>query len=228
MKHAAVEYYERLRTGYTERIRQLVLNYDQMVACIVDLLELSSPRTALDVGAGTGIVTRAVLERIPGVSVTALDAVAEMLDEARHLLEPFGDRVTFLHDDIATLSRASPFDAVFSNLVIHNVTYDAKPRVLASIRSMLSHDGVFVWGDLIRYDDTRLQEDFVGRRIAFAEESGCPADLVRVSFEKEAAQDYPLTIGETTAVARTAGFPDPQLVWTGSTFAIFYLRARTA
>jgi tRNA (cmo5U34)-methyltransferase len=49
----------------------------------------------LDLGAGTGGLSAAVLGGLPGARVTLVDVDTEMLDEARRRLAPFAERVRF-------------------------------------------------------------------------------------------------------------------------------------
>ena len=94
---------------------------------------------------------------------------------------------------------------------------------MSAIHDWLNPGGVFVWGDLIRYRDPRIQDHFVDQRKAHAISAGCSEELIRQNFEKEAEQDYPLTIEETLEMASGAGFGGAELVWAHDTFAVFLL-----
>ena len=54
MKKTAKAFYTQLADGYAEKIRQLVPMYDDMVQCIVELLQMGAPEGVLDLGAGVG------------------------------------------------------------------------------------------------------------------------------------------------------------------------------
>ncbi|HSM84571.1 MAG TPA: methyltransferase domain-containing protein [Candidatus Limnocylindrales bacterium] len=73
----------------------------------------------LDAGCGTGRVTAALLQAFPGCRVTAVDASANMVQQARQALTGFGDRVTVRQLDLLELSEADAFDVVFSTAVFH-------------------------------------------------------------------------------------------------------------
>ena len=224
MKKIAEDYYAELKTEYSVKIRQLVPRYDDMTRCITEILELCSPETVLDIGAGVGNLSQIILQNLPRVRVTAVDACEEMVSDARRLLQHAGDRITLLHTDILDFSPEGKFDAVLSNLVLHNMSPDQKSRLLRAIRQWLTPGGAFIWGDLIRYADCRVQEHFIRQRMSFAVAAGCPRDLVKENFEKEERADHPLTVEQTLRVARSVGFPDPQNVWIHDTFAVFLLR----
>lgn len=224
MSPSANRFYRDLTDDYGVKIRQLVPLYDDLVDSVVDLVAYSDPGSVLDVGAGTGIVARRLLDRLPTVRVTLLDPMADMLDEARALLDGWGDRVSYACNDVRDYIPEGPFEAIFSNLVLHNVPDVEKPGTLARIREWLAPDGVFVWGDFIRHASPELQSHFVARRVAFARASGCPEALVRANFDKEARDDHPLTPAETLSLLADARFEDAHVAWLHDTFAVFWSR----
>jgi trans-aconitate methyltransferase len=104
-----------------------------------DLIELLAPRPGervLDLGSGTGQLTAEIAKR--GVEVVGIDNSAEMVEQARRnhpdLRFEIGDARTFALD--------RPFDAVFSNAVLHWV----KPpgEAVDRIRHALRPGGRFV------------------------------------------------------------------------------------
>lgn len=224
MKRTARTYYADLRDDYSVKIRQLVPKYDEMVECIVQLLRLRAPRRVLDIGAGIGNVTALVLDSVPDVHVTALEISDEMFLAAQTNLEAAADRVRLVHQDIVDFEPDERYDAVFTNLVLHNITPDERRRVLERTHDWLEPGGVFVWSDMICYADERVQEYFVEYRKIFARAAGCPEELVQQNFEKEATEDHPLTVEGTLSEGRAAGFSDAFPVWAHDLFAICCLR----
>src|SRR6266567_4062055 len=83
--------------SYDVQIRRFIPHYDDMIATGVELLAALTPADAhvLDLGGGTGALSSAVLEALPGVRVTVLDVDPEMLAEAGRRLARFSGRVAF-------------------------------------------------------------------------------------------------------------------------------------
>jgi ubiquinone/menaquinone biosynthesis C-methylase UbiE len=71
--------------GYDVQIRRFIPHYDDMIKTGVELLGVLAPADGhiLDLGGGTGALSSAVLEGLPGVHVTVLDVDTDMLGEAR-------------------------------------------------------------------------------------------------------------------------------------------------
>jgi SAM-dependent methyltransferase len=90
----------------------------------------------LDIGCGTGQLTAQLAES--GADVTGLDRSAEMLAQARHNFPG----LSFELGDAASFTFPEPFDAVFSNAVLHWVR-DAD-AVAACVSRVLKPNGRFV------------------------------------------------------------------------------------
>ena len=121
MKEKVREYYADLRQAYPTKIRQLVPKYDEMVDLIVELLRLDEPRTVLDIGAGIGNLSAAVLAGLPETRVTVVEACEEMFGEAAQTLNHYSDRVKLVNRDILDFIPEHGYDAIISNLVLHNI-----------------------------------------------------------------------------------------------------------
>ncbi|MEO5919221.1 MAG: methyltransferase domain-containing protein [Candidatus Limnocylindrales bacterium] len=102
---------------------------------VIDRLPLSGAEVVLDAGCGSGRVTEALLERLPGGRVIALDASPAMLEEARRRLARFGDRVTYVEADLGrSLPIEQPIDHILSTATFHWVAdHDALFRNLAAV-----------------------------------------------------------------------------------------------
>lgn len=218
-------FYARLSDAYGDRIRQLVPRYDDMLRCIVELAVLQDPRRILDVGAGTGEVSRGLLQALPDARVIAIDPSAEMVAAARGLRASAGDRWSIVRADADGIETKENFHLVTSNLVLHNLPPSVKERMLQRIRTWLVPSGVFLWGDFVRHHDPSLHDHYMEQRAAYAMAAGCPPEIVSANFAKERHEDFPCTVDEALALAQRAGFGERQIVWMHDTFAIFRMTA---
>lgn len=107
-------------------------------ADVLDLLDPSPGERVLDVGCGTGHLTREMDER--GARPVGVDRSREMLREAR---AAYPD-LSFVRADARSLPVGSGFDAVFSNATLHWVPAADQDRVLAGVRDALAPGGRFV------------------------------------------------------------------------------------
>jgi trans-aconitate methyltransferase len=108
------------RHGYVHR----------MAGSLVELLEPKAGERVLDVGCGTGELTRAIA--LAGARVVGVDASASMIEAARRSFPELDLRVM----DAREMRFEEPFDAVFSNATLHWVRPPEKAaaRIFAALR----------------------------------------------------------------------------------------------
>jgi ubiquinone/menaquinone biosynthesis C-methylase UbiE len=111
---------------------------------------LAAPRV-LEVGCGTGNLTRALVAR--GARVTAVDFNPDMLALARAKLVAAAERVEF-HEmaavEIADRFAPESFDAAAATLVLSEMSADEQAFVLRATRTVLRPGGRLVVADEVR------------------------------------------------------------------------------
>ena len=217
-------YYAELSERYDQKIRQLVPRYDEMVSAVLALVGHGAPGTVIDIGVGDGAVDAMLLERLPGVTVTGIDANEAMVAIATVALRRFEERARVVPADVLHFRPSHPVDLVLSNLVLHNLTPAAREALLADVRRWLLPGGTLVWGDLIRLPEPAAQRRAVAYRRRFALATGCDPGLVEENFRKEGTEDHPMTTREMLAVLHRCGFEERRVAWTHDTFAVIAAR----
>jgi trans-aconitate 2-methyltransferase len=111
-------------------------------AQVLDRLALAGDETVLDLGCGTGRVTRQLLERLgPDGRVIGIDGSAAMVAEAARLLAD-DPRAGFAQQDLLALDVDAPADAAVSSATFHWIKdHDA---LFARVRAALKPGGQFV------------------------------------------------------------------------------------
>jgi tRNA (cmo5U34)-methyltransferase len=193
-----------------------------MLATGVELLAALASPTArvVDLGAGTGALSAAVLGGLPGASVTLVDVDSQMLDEARRRLAPFVERVRFR--EASFLDPLPAADAMVASLALHHVhDLDAKTDLYRSIRGALVSGGVFLNLDAAITEGVRLNALTFDRWAARMAEHGMTESDARGHFAAWAAEDRYFPVAEELAALRRAGFAEVECFWRRGSSAIF-------
>lgn len=103
---------------------------------LVDLLAPQAGERVLDLGCGTGHLTAEIAAR--GAEVIGVDSSPSMIAQARQNFP----KLTFQLSDARSFHFDEPFDAVFSNAVLHWIP--EADRVAASVAAALKPGGRFV------------------------------------------------------------------------------------
>jgi trans-aconitate methyltransferase len=108
----------------------------QYGASLVELLAPKPGERILDLGCGTGHLTAQIAQA--GATVVGLDHSAKMLEQARSAYP----RLEFVTGDARDFTFADPFDAIFSNAVLHWI--QPPEAVIRCVRDALRPGGRFV------------------------------------------------------------------------------------
>ena len=108
---------------------------------LFDHLQLPSQARVLELGAGTGLLWRENLSRVPdGWNITLSDFSPGMLQQARDNLRDAGRPFTFALVDAQDIPfEDDSFDAVIANFMLYHVP--DRPRAFAEIRRVLRLNG---------------------------------------------------------------------------------------
>src|SRR5579863_5197431 len=130
---------------------------------LIDLLDPKSGERILDLGCGTAHLTAQIAAR--GAEVAGLDSSASMIAQARQNYP----KLKFVLGDARSFRFDEPFDAVFSNAVLHWIPESAE--VIASVAGALKAGGRFVFEMGARGNTAQI----VAALTSTLEEAGYPA-----------------------------------------------------
>lgn len=197
--------------AYDQAIRAWIPGYETMLARAADAVASVSPSRVLELGAGTGGLSAAILAREVVGAVDLLDIDPEMLGQASIRLAPFGERAR-LH--LGSFSDALPScDAAAASLSLHHIPrMEDRISIFRRVHTALAPGGVFVNGDVM------MPTEGSGRDASFAAwgahmaRSGISDEEARQHFADWADEDTYYPPAEEMAGLRAAGF-EAALVW---------------
>lgn len=143
-----------LNPGYHRALR------DAAAMLVARLRETAAPRRLWDLGCGSGLSTRALVDAAgPGTTVVGVDASPGMLDRAR--AKDWPEQVRFVEalaqdlPQVAAEEAAGPADGAFAAYLIRNVPEDQRDATVAVIRDQVRPGGWVALQDYHVKGDTR-------------------------------------------------------------------------
>lgn len=200
--------------AYDRQIGRWVPGYEDMIATVVSILDdvLPADPLVIDLGAGTGALSGAILAAIPRARLLLIDIDPTMLEGAAARLAAFGPR--------AELRRASfddalpPCDAVVASLALHHVPeLDRKRALYTRIHSALRPGGVLLSADATVHEDGPEHARFYREWAARMASAGISAEEARSLFAQWAGEDRYFPLTTELGLLADAGFPRPECFW---------------
>jgi tRNA (cmo5U34)-methyltransferase len=216
--HDALAMFDAQAATYEAERRLLIPPYDDFYGTAVDALALSGrpPRRVLDLGSGTGLLSRRVHAAHPDARLTLLDGAPRMLAEARGAL---GDAAAYVDGDLTDPLPAGEWDAVVSALAIHHLEDDAKRELFARVHEVLAPGGVFVNAEHVAGPTALFEAHYAewhGRR---ARALGAPEDVWAASVGRR-RMDRCASVEVQLGWLRAAGFADADCLFKDRLFAV--------
>ncbi len=116
--------------------------------------------TFLDLGAGAGALSRAILERYPRSTAILADFSDQMMGAGARDLQPFADRYRYVTFDMTTSDWPGEIpgtlNAIVSSLFVHHLPGERKQTLFAEIFSRLAPGG---WS--LNYDPVKTGDPVV-------------------------------------------------------------------
>ncbi len=203
---------------------------------ICQLIPVSpEPFHVVELCCGEGTLARAILERFPMSRVHGYDGSATMLNKARTVLQPFGERFTLQAFDLAATHWRSflwPVRAIVSSLAIHHLDGDQKHELYHDLSRLLNPGGVLIIADLIQPAHTLGVQMAAQAWDAAVRQTATERDGNSVAFDTfrrdqwnffhyPDAMDKPSSVYEHLRWLEEAGFSVVDVYWLKAGHAIY-------
>jgi tRNA (cmo5U34)-methyltransferase len=206
---------------FDARVVKSVPFYADMLEALVSALPFkkNDAKKILDLGCGTGSISKKIKEHFPKAKITCADFSENMLEIAKNKLRDYRD-VRYVVCDMRNLDY-SGYDAVVSSLTLHHLRRGAeKLRLYQKIHFGLRKGGVLYLADLVLGETDYLQRLNLEMWKRFLSRHMSEKDMNerRRRYRRE---DRPFRLSEELGWLRRAGFRRLDVVWKHYHFAVF-------
>ena len=219
------EHFEQEAAEYDRTFLRIIPRYREMLEALAAVLPFPDGGTfsAIDLGCGTGNVSRMVLDRYPGAEMTCVDFAPKMLEMARKKL---GDGVAFIQADLNSFDFPRRYDAVVSSLALHHFADDAaKLNFYRKIHAGLVPGGVFVNADIVLGSDPGLQQLYMRKWREFMLETIPEEEVDGKWLVNHRGGDRPAKLMTHLAMLGECGFTDIDVVYKYYNYTVYTARA---
>jgi tRNA (cmo5U34)-methyltransferase len=199
-------------SDYDAEIRRYLPAYEEMIGTVAAIVGTLGAPYVVDLGAGTGALGAAILDRVPGARVQFLDIDPAMLEVAGTRVAGHGDRAELRRGSFDDALPAC--DAVVASLSLHHVPELARKRALyARIHEALRPGGVLLVADITVHETGPAHDRIYHEWAKAMAQHGIARPEADALFEKWAGEDryYPLAV--ELEQLRAAGFTQPECFW---------------
>ena len=206
-----------------DKIRKLIIPcFDELYDITKNLAnsKKDKPRI-LDLGAGTGLLTKYLFEKYPEAEFTLIDLSEEMLKLAKNRFQRYNNfkyiTADYLEHDF------NSFDIIVSSLSIHHIEDKEKKKLYKKIYNALNPEGIFLNSDQVIGSTPNIDKTYQRNWMEKIDENkftGPEKDtaIERMKFDK------PATLDDNLKWLRDCGFEDVDVYYKYYNFCIFYAK----
>jgi len=212
---------------------------DEQIATLCALIPARADEafTVAELGAGAGVLARAVLEAFPRCRYVALDGSAAMRTRLTETLPQHRARVDVREFDLADrgwrAALPSPLRVVLASLVVHHLPAAGKRRLFADLARRLEPGGALLLADVVEPASPAARDAFARQwaDAARAQSLALTGGLEAFErFERDGwnfyrgtpePYDQPSRLDEQLRWLRAAGFATVDCFWLRAGHAVF-------
>lgn len=217
------DHFDKEARFYDEIILKLIPYYKEMVNSLVSSIPCDKEASiqVLDLGCGTGSVSKAILEKYPNAKFTILDISKEMLNIAGNKI---GSKSIYksICRDFYELNLEKKYDVVASSLALHHlITNEDKKEFYSKIFNMLKPNGIFLNADVVLGSNEHFQNNNMEKWVLYMNKSFSINDITSNWLVKYKNEDKPARLIDQIKWLEDIGFSDVDVIWKHYNFAVY-------
>lgn len=205
-----------------DKIRKLIIPcFDDLYNITRDLAnsKREDPKI-LDLGAGTGLLTKYLFEKYPQGEFTLVDLSEEMLKIAKNRFMGLKN-FKYIAEDYLTYDFDNSFDMIISSLSIHHLEDENKKKLYKKVYDSLNHEGIFLNADQVIGSTPDVDKSYQKNWMQKIEENNFTGPEKDTAMERMKF-DNPATLEDNLKWLIDCGFKDVNVYYKYYNFCIFY------
>lgn len=218
---AIKQHFEKEAANFDKFFFKVAPHYEEMMNALMDVLPFKKRDrlNVLDLGCGTGNLSRRIISVYPRAGITCVDMAENMLKMAKAKLED--SNVKFWLGDIRDFDFSGKYDVIVASLVLHHIEKRDKPRFYRKIHDALSKKGIFLCIDIFISSDRNLQRLHMGKWKEFMRTNGLPVKKIDDMIRRHQREDRPVVFEDELNIMHKAGFKHVDVILKHYNFALY-------
>ncbi len=207
------QHFDRVAENYDQEILKTFPRYDEMIEALVNAIptDMDSPRV-LDLGCGTGNITKKVLEVFPNAKITCLDISDKMIEISKEKLSDY--EIEYVLGDFTIIDIIDNYDVIISSLALHHIeTDEEKLEMYKYIFNALNDGGVFYNADVVKSDSPYNNELNERKYVEYMKLKNATNKEIEDFKNRRNDNDSPITLLKHFNLLEESGFSHIDVIW---------------
>ncbi|MGB7968959.1 MAG: methyltransferase domain-containing protein [Methanobacterium sp.] len=209
------EHFEEEAKEFDSTILKLIPRYDDMINCMVSVIPFDNSEDfkLLDLGSGTGNITKAVKERYSHSKISCIDIAENMIQMAKIKLQNYTD-IEYYIGDFSEFDFDDKYDVIVSSLALHHIkTNEDKKKFYSKIYSALKKGGIFLNSDVVLGSNEKLSQIYREKWIDFMLQNLPEKEVKEKWLPKQIEEDFPAPLNNHLKWLDEKGFKSIDVIW---------------
>jgi ubiquinone/menaquinone biosynthesis C-methylase UbiE len=205
---------------YDNHRRCFIPSFDDFYISSVSLLKQYKTDfiSIVDLGAGTGLLTKVIYDLFPNANYTLIDVSKDMLNIAKDRFKGLNN-FDFLEGNFSENIPINNCDLICSALSIHHLENDMKEKLYKKIYGKLSKNGCFINLDQFIVKSNKINNLYNSWWYEYINNSGITQEEKEAWLERKKL-DKENTIEETISLLEKCGFENIECIYRFMKFGV--------
>lgn len=218
-----LSFYNTISKQYSESVKRCVPFYEEMLESVLMFLpENFKPKNILELGSGTGNLTKLIIEKFPSANITAVDISQECIEECKSLIN---FPVNYVKADFKEINFAeNSFDLIVSSISIHHINDIEKQKLFNKLFKYQTPGAILSFCDQFSAETKEIYLKYISEWKKYAFSKGSNDAEWEMWMQHQNDHDYHSTLENHTNWLKQVGYKNVDctkrhLLWT-TVFAI--------
>ena len=217
------KHFEEEAKKFDQIILRLIPHYSEMIDGMATAIpfDRSSVINVIDLGCGTGTISKRIKEIFPQATITCLDLAENMIEMSKLKLAEFSD-VRYQTGDFKDYEFDDAYDVVVSSLALHHLVTDKdKTGFYRKVYESLRPNGVFFNADVILGSSDYIQDVYMEKWRSFMKKHVSEEEIENRWLPQYREEDRPAKLMDQIAWLIDLGFSEVDVIWKYYNFAVY-------